>query len=193
MKHPSQEEWIAYIYDECAPPELAQLKRHLDDCPACREQVRGWQGTMTQLDTWQLPAAPRRPQFTWGDALKWGIAAMLMIGLGFGLARVTARPPDLAALRAELEPALRKQLAGELQTGLAAMATEVQTERAQDRQAIGRVLARMDQLQQQHAGDYAALRKEIETLAVNAENRFENTQEQLVQLAAYTEPAARTP
>jgi hypothetical protein len=183
MSHPNREQWIAYLYDECAPEEHAVLFSHVETCRACREQVGALRATMKQMDVWKVPAAARRRQPDWA-ILKWGMAAMLMIGFGFAIARSTSAAPDLNALRAEMEPVVRKQVTAQCQAGFTLLARQIQAQRNEDLQVMTAALKRIDQIDQQREVDYATLRKELETVALNARNRFNITEQQLVQLAS---------
>jgi hypothetical protein len=191
MKHPDQEEWIAYLYEECAPNEHAACSSHLKTCPTCAGQLDTLRATMKRMDDWQVPAQAKNRRPAWAS-LKWGMAAMLMIGFGFALARAGAPTPDLATLRSDLEPALRRQIASQCQANFAVLARQIQTQRAEDLRTMTATLQRIDQLDQQREVDYTNLRKELETVALNARNRFNITEQQLVQLASTAQPIQST-
>ena len=72
---------------------------------------------------------------------------------------------------------------------LADFALTYQNGRAEDRQTV---LAALQRLEQQHRADAATLLRKIETVAVVGENRFYRAQEQIGQLAAYTQPDLST-
>ena len=55
-----------------------------------------------------------------------------------------------------------------------------ETQRTEDRRAVTDILMTM---QSQHSEDYAALRRALETLAVNTEDSLQTAQQQIVQLA----------
>lgn len=53
MKHPTPEEWLAYLYDDLpdAPERRrAEAEEHLAACPECRQQVAQWRATLGLLD-----------------------------------------------------------------------------------------------------------------------------------------------
>ena len=105
MTHPNREEWMAYLYQEAAPQTQADLTAHLHVCPECKTALDGWRGTMNALQAWKLPA-PATRRLAHRPAIKWGIAAALMIGLGFGLGQLASpKSPNMDQLRAALVPA----------------------------------------------------------------------------------------
>jgi anti-sigma factor RsiW len=227
MNHPSHEEWVAYLYDELPRPARRQLAGHLDQCPECLRLVAGWQQAAASLETWALPARGRAVGL-WQPAVKWGLAAILLVGLGLGAGRLTAPRADLNQLRAELLPALRQQLGRELKaelqpsyaTAQAGLAKELRAQLAGDLEAFaGRSLAAsrvdtqrlldglaqtwasareedrrfslalFDQAERQRKADLAWLRRDLETVAVFADARLEDTQRELGQLASYPQAA----
>lgn len=97
MKHPTQETWMAYLYEEITPEEQRDLKQHLEGCAACREQVEDWRVTQGLLDldiaTLQRPAATLRRM---GMLNRWSavaalVVAALLLGLGFVVGHNRAR------------------------------------------------------------------------------------------------------
>ena len=59
MTHPSNEEWMAYLYSEVDRRKKAELKEHLKRCTECQADVNNWQNVMGELDKWQLPKRRR--------------------------------------------------------------------------------------------------------------------------------------
>ncbi len=202
MNHPNREDWVPYVFGEAQPAVRRQLKTHLDSCADCREQLRSWQRSLGRLNAWKLPRVRAR-----GDALapflKWAMAAGLMICLGFGVGRLTAPRANLAQIRAALEPELRRQLSQEFasvvrdqvnqaasatlaaagtqtQELLATYAGDLEAARAKDTRAIYTIL---DRVQAQRLVDYVALKKDLDTVAVNTDAGLRRTEQQLVQLA----------
>jgi hypothetical protein len=225
MNHPSRENWMAYLYGELAAGARADLEAHLRVCPECKSTVAAWRATQRELDGWMLPKRSLRNAL-FPPLLKWGMAAALVLGLGFGLGRVSS-PGDLGKIRAALVPELRQQLQQEFeadwQAALAANPAGVTNEfrrqlrggveqfaanhleassaetqrfltdfvqsynatRAEDHQAL---LALFQEADQRRRADDASLRKALETVAVVAEGRLDNAQQEIGQLAAYTQP-----
>lgn len=164
MNHPTREQWIDYLYKELPSAELAELKSHAASCAECDAQLASWRDVGAKLDTWEM-AAPRSRPVAHRNAVKWGIAAMLLIGFGFGLARFTAPTFDSVQLE--------KTLRAEFQQQLAAV-------RADQNVQFASLLA---ELKTQRATDYAALRADLDTVAVTAEATLRRTQRQIGQLS----------
>jgi hypothetical protein len=174
MNHPKSEDWMSYLYDELPPDRRRELDRHAADCPECHAQLEVWRGTAGELDRWVLPVRHAGVARTWRYA-RWAAAAALMIGLGFALARLTSPPATALGtvedrLRAEFEQLARTQAA----------------QHAEHREAMVQLLGR---LEAQRLADYARLRRDMETVAVLAEDELASTRQQLVRLASHTEPA----
>jgi anti-sigma factor RsiW len=182
MNHPTREAWMDYLYDELPPDQRAPLAAHLESCTECRAQVASWHGAKVSLDEWQLPARQPKREPAWVP-LRWAAAAALMIGLGFVAARWTAPAPDMTVLRADLQREVRAQVRRQLDTEFQTARAHIVDEARQQWQA------ELEELQAQRVADYAALRKGLETVAVNAESGFESAQEQIGQLIAFTQPA----
>ncbi len=202
--HPAPEHWAEYLYDEAAPARRARLEAHLRDCPDCQRQLAQWQDTRAALDAWQLPAARSpRPRATASEAARWAVAALLVLGLGWWGGRLAAPPaPDLGALRTAVAEELRPALEREFQTRLdatlqaaeqrhaervQALATAWAAARAEDQQAT---LSLYQRAERQRLSDYATLRRDLETVAIVAQDAIGRTRQQLSQLAVHTPATA---
>lgn len=235
MNHPSREEWMEFLYEETPRPQRARLKKHLAECAECQARVNDWRACQTKLSLWETTVRKieAQPSFV-QPVFRWALAAILMVGLGWLIGRFTAPAPDVNALRADIENALRASLLDELQTRVqqqlaadwkAALSLQpgaVSTSFQQDlRQGLERwsgqtlTLAsasnqqlmrdftqtyRQDREQQQQAllgllqraeqknqAEHVALRRAVETVAVVAAERFQDTETQLGNLASYTQ------
>jgi hypothetical protein len=176
MKHPTPEDWLSFVYDEVAPAQQREWRQHLESCAECRAHVEARWRTLTRLDDWRL-APPRHAAAPLWQPLKWAAAAAVVFGIGFGVARLTASPPDLVAV----ENRLREQMGAEF----ANLSQRQAAQTAQYHDAIVRVLGN---LEAQRRTDLARLQRDVETVAVLAEDGLATTQEQLVQLASTTIP-----
>jgi len=129
MNHPSQEEWIAYVYGELPPAKEETLEVHLGACPECQAQVELWRVTMAGLTAWPAPARGRGSRLR-QPHLKWALAALLVLGLGVSWGRLSApKAPDTGRLNAEvlsnLRAELRKDLAAQVQAAIEADRSEL--------------------------------------------------------------------
>ena len=208
MNHPSREEWMSYLYDELNADQSANLKAHLHTCPDCKSKVNEWQAARSGLDEWRVPK--RRGRVVLAQPMvKWAAAAAIVLSIGVGIGRLTSAPPDVQQVRAAIEPEMRQELRREFaqlfrdqldksaSTTLAAsteqtrqllaeFARAVEAKRTEDYQAIN---AALDKLQSQRLADFFSLKKDVDTMAVLTESGFRRAQQQLVQLADYTQPA----
>ena len=182
MNHPNREELVGFLYRDLTEEQRASVANHLSSCGECRAEVEGWRAVRRELNEWQLPLPERSRAHDgvrrWGAWLKLATAAAMLVCAGFALARLAPVPPkvDTAALRAELAAELRQELRAEM-----ARLTAAQAARQQEYQAA---LARtLGQLEARRLVDYASLRKDVETVAVRAEDELQTTREGLLSLA----------
>ena len=208
MNHPKHEEWVPYLFGEAKPEVRRQLKAHLRDCADCRHELESWQRSLGRLNAWKLPLAPKAAP-TFAPFLNWAAAAALILLLGFGVGRLTAAKADVAKVRAAIAPELRRELSQEFaryvhdelersasatlaaagqQTdqAVALLAKALQDARAEDNRAI---YAALNKLESQSFEQFVSLKKDLDTVAVNADNGLKDTAEGLVELAGYSRPA----
>jgi hypothetical protein len=191
VNHPSAAEWMAFLYEEVAPEQKRELQAHLAQCPACAEQVKGWRAGMTALDEWTLPTV-RRARRRWQPMVKWAAAAAVVLGVGFAVGRQTSTAAsELAALKssvAQLTETVERDRRfntinaaatanGEAMRLLAEYARLDEDGRAEDRKTVALAL-------QEFESRLARLRAELETVAVNTEDGFQQTQEGLTRLVS---------
>ena len=208
MNHPAREEWMSYLYDELNPEEHGSLAAHLAVCPDCKGKVAEWRAARRDLDAWQV-TAKRRRVVPARPLIKWAAAAAIVLAAGVGIGRLTSATPDVRQVRAAIEPEIRQQLHQEFaqllreELGKSASATlaasdeqtrqlltefarAVETKRTEDNQAV---YAALNRLESQRVTDYVSLKKDVDTVAVMTDASLRQTQQQLVQLADYSEPA----
>ena len=208
--HPTPEEWMSFLYGEDSPARHTELGAHLHQCAECRRKVQTWRGSMGALDAWAEPRARRRLRPL--PALRWAAAAAVVLGLGIGVGRMTfsahGDPEQLAAMlrsevetrlastRADFARALQQQrvelteavhaavvdAAGEEAEDLFAGIVRIIDERRQSDQEA--YLAALRQVQERSLSDYATLRKDLDTVAVNTDDGLSQAREQLIELAA---------
>lgn len=195
MKHPEREDLVPFIFGEADASRRRQLESHLDECAECRDEIQSWQRSLGRLDSWKLsPVVKRRRNFA--PLMKWAAAAAIVLAIGFAIGRSSATQMDAEKVRAAVERDLRGQLAQiardeaakTASLAITAFSQRNETRRAADNRLIFAVLER---LETQHATDCLTLKKELDTLAINADAGLRQTEEQLVQFADYSRPATQ--
>ena len=211
MTHPRDEQWMGYLYGEADGPSRAALAEHLCSCPDCRTRVDTWGKAIGRLDAWKLPPTSRRRSVL-QPAIRWAVAAAVVLGVGYGLGRLAPpSAPDalplaaqlderLASLESSLGTRLRQELnetvAGELsgvrvdledQLGqmLGAFAEREDLARLEDRRMIAELVRR---LESRRIADHLALERDLKALAVLAGVEFLRTEQAVAELASYGPP-----
>ncbi len=177
--HPKREDWVQYLYGEIKPDLRRQLEGHLRDCAECHEELQSWKRSLRRLDAWRLPRTSLRWE-VFIPFLKWAAAAVVVLGLGFGLGRSTARQADLEAVRARVEPEMRREFAAMLRQEI-------------DKSAAATLAQAQRQAEEVGATYYALLKKDVDTVAINTDASLRQAQERLLQVAEYSQPAGRQP
>ena len=182
MNHPKPEQWVPYLYGGLKPDEHRHLKAHLRDCAACRGEIERWQRSSRRLDAWKLPRS-RATLELFAPALKWAVAAMVVLGVGFAFGRFAGDSAIAARVRAQIEPQLRQEMAqvvrNEVERNSAAI-IQASVNKTRD------LLAAYSNVSENRRTEdlqwlYLALKRQLDTVAVNTEN-------ELVQLASYHPP-----
>jgi hypothetical protein len=192
MKHPEREEWVPFIFGEADAGRRRELEGHLDECAECRDEIESWQRSLGRLDSWELPApAKRRRNFA--RLAKWAAAAVVVLSIGFAIGRGTAAHVDAEKVRAAVEKDLRgqvAQIARDEAAKAASLAVTASSQKAETRRAADNrvIFAVLERLETQHTTDCLTLKKELDTLAINADAGLRQTEEQLVQFADYSRP-----
>ncbi len=122
MNHPTQNEWLLYLDGEASPEELNRLLKHLEQCPMCAVEVAGWKRSAQKLQGLPFPApgqvrADRRrgaPRIF--SLVKWGLAAAIVLFVGFAFGRLSAlRTGSLErSVAAQVQEHLRRELEADL-------------------------------------------------------------------------------
>jgi len=180
--------------------------------------VAQWQATMKNLDAWKLPVASAlsvgERSGIFQPALKWAAAAAIVLGIGFGVGRISSLASgDMETARASLQSEFdrkietaRVELAGhfqrqqadalqqvvaasasgkaEMERLLTELARSAEETRVVDSESMAAALQRLDD---KWTALHAGLRKELETVAVLTEDGFNDTQHKLYQLANFTQ------
>jgi hypothetical protein len=184
MNHPKPEEWVPYVYGESTSTSRRELTSHLKECPQCRQEIESWKRNLNRLDSWKLPGPPRMRWILPAPVLKWAAAAAMILMAGILIGRATAPKVDTEKLRLAITPEIQKDLSGQMtelvrqEVARASSFTLASSRRYSDQ--VG-----------QHV--YVLLKKDVDTVAVNAAAGLRNTAQQLVELADYKEPLTSTP
>ena len=202
MNHPPRQDWVPYLFGEAKTETRRQLRLHLQSCPDCRAEIDRWKHTLGRLDAWQLPK-PARTRAALPPLFRWALttAALLILGLGFTVGRLTSPAPDPAKLRAAIEPQLRQELRADLArmlrqelattaASLAASAEQTQSWLADYARSLD---SRLDTERTERIADCLSLKKDVDTLAINADAGLRRTQQRLALLANYPQPPSTPP
>jgi len=134
MKHPHREDWVPYLFGETDPEVKKELARHLNACPECAEELRGWRKSLQRLDVWKAPQPAHRRLPVFSPVFNLAAAAVLVLGIGLGLGRWFSPPAAQlhsgleSSLKATLIPELRQQLRQELAGAFQSQLNQFQTE-----------------------------------------------------------------
>ncbi|HTL18451.1 MAG TPA: zf-HC2 domain-containing protein [Patescibacteria group bacterium] len=175
MNHPKPEEWVPYVYGETAGAVRRQLSEHLRECAHCRQEIESWQRSLKGLDAWKLPRAGQPQMAIALPFLKWAVTAMVVLFAGVLIGRATAPKVDAEKLRATIVPQIQQQLSSQL----------AELAHQEVARAAGLSRTYTDQVAQQL---YVAIKKDVDTLALNTDAGLRDTARQLVQLADFKEP-----
>jgi hypothetical protein len=159
---------MAYLYHEVPGARSTELERHLRSCGECRTALAQWRSAVTSLRQWDLPEhRPTVPVRFVEPALRWALAALVVLGLGYGIGRFSAPSPDMAALRAAIEKPLRDSLLAEVQQQVrTSLTADWEAVRGAEKAAVTNALQRQlgSRLQEWRAETVAALSEDQQRL-----------------------------
>lgn len=197
MKHPNRDEWVPYVFGEARPDEARRLRAHLESCAECAAEVTAWRRSLQTLDKWELPE-PARSRAVLTPVFRWALAAAIMLAAGIAIGRVTA--PDAREISARVEGSIEAMLAQKLQQTVSesqarlagaseeraqelwnTFSEKLEIAREEDRQAM---LALFEQHRLGLEEGYVNLRRDLETLALQADQEIRQANFQLTQLRA---------
>ncbi|MDB6028814.1 MAG: hypothetical protein JWM68_5037 [Verrucomicrobiales bacterium] len=167
MNHPSKEDLISLLYKEVSRERESELNTHLQSCAACRTQLSAWQNVQVDLGRSRVPAHAKRPLVP-VSSFKWAAVAVIMLTIGFAWGRFNLTQGDAGKLRAQLQTELRDDLNLQLKASHEA-----------DRKEF---IAMLRDVEEQRLSEYRQLRKDLETVAVVADEKLSTTQRALNQL-----------
>jgi anti-sigma factor RsiW len=194
MTHPTREEWMSYLYDELPAKRHASLQTHLQSCAECRAQVAVWQSAARELSGWKIPRRRKTPRTA--VLTRWAMAAAIVALAVVGGERIFTLSNEVKNLRAEVQRGAKRNIDAamaeaveratrsanvEVQALIAAVVQQWEQKRLADQQAT---IGALQKISTRYAQDYAALRKELETVAVFSEAGWQRTQNQISSLVA---------
>ena len=190
---------MAFLYGEVTTERKRELETHLAECSDCVAELTNWRSGMAALDDWKLPTT-RRTVHRALPVLKWAAAAALVLGAGFWFGRQTfPTSSELAELKksvAQLAESVQRERGVNLtnSVNIATAAANAETlrllsgyselqaeQRTTDQQAIALAMRNFETR-------LSRLRTELETVALNTENGFEQTRENMTRLASFSAP-----
>jgi hypothetical protein len=196
LSHPTNAEWVSFLYKETASTRRHEMEQHLANCLDCSHQLESWRAASSDLNEWTIPA-PRRVRQSWFPLVRWAVAAALILGVGIVVGQgFSPSRREVAALKAsvaQLSEAVERAGSSDLAASVAGARTAAHAETLrllsqystlQDSQRIADQLALKDVLDGLEVR-IATLRSELETVAVNTEGNFRQTRQNLAQLASY--------
>lgn len=197
MKHPNRDEWAPYVFGEANVTETRRLEAHLENCSECASEIAGWQRSLKMLDRWSVAPAARARNIV-APVFRWAVAAAIMLAAGVALGRMTG--PSAQAIRADVEASVRSALMADFQQVLersearfAALAEQnsrdvlqsfsetLEAARTEDRQALAVLL---QEQQRTSEAQYVNLRRDLETVALLADQELRQAKFTMRQLEA---------
>jgi hypothetical protein len=174
------------------------LEAHLKECEECSGEVARWRGSLRKMDSWQLPPRALRRQFK-RKPVAWAAAAALMLGVGLGAAQwgaYSARASmrsDLSRLEMQIAdlrngtalPAQGNSTTSDTVKKLQLAVANMDLEREEDRQSF---IALIQELDKKHDEALVSVRKDLETLASNADDQLQAARTRLLELSAVKSP-----
>lgn len=179
---------MSFLYDEDSEQHHRELDAHVRTCSECAARMNAFRAGRHALDGWKLPQ-PRLAQPR--PILRWAAAAAVLLAIGIGIGRYSRA--DATSLRASLQQELDARLAAahaETQQLLAGWAQDFDRKHESDTANVRQALKQMDV---RHGAEAARLRRDLDTVAIVADARLSQAQEQLYQLASFNPPAALSP
>jgi len=214
MKHPNPEEWLGYLDGEGSHEKRASLLGHLKQCAECSAEVDGWQRSVQKLERLgvadkSLFASKRQKRFKRSSLLKWGLAAAIVLFIGFLSGRLSVEQNALIEKRLQQEllqnfqkdllaalgpdtvvdKPFQKQLRQGIQkivdskkTGPDSTANILQSIRGLEENQ-SRILTLIKNVQAQHLTDYVSLREDLETAVSMADKDLRKNDMRITHLA----------
>jgi len=199
MNHPNQEEWVPYLFGEAKPEVKRRLNEHLDLCEECRAEIERWKRSLGRLDRWR-PVRPFGPRARFGLLLGWAAAAaVVLLALGFAAGRLTSPGIDPVRLQAAIEPKIRQELRREFATWVhqelakttpTTLTVSGEKMRTSPEEYVRQLEQKLAVERAERISDCLALKRDVDTIALNADTGLRRAEQQLVELVNYRQPDA---
>lgn len=167
--HLTNEERLAYIEGRAT----TSTTQHLDNCVECAAEIESWRRSIQRLEDLEWPARLPRRSTSPASLLKWAIAASVVLCIGFGMGRFTG--PN----ETEIQTRVKAEVTRDIETKLATL-RQMQSGPTD----LAPILAALAELRDQQSANYLSLRKDLETLASNADARLQLASRRILDLAA---------
>jgi hypothetical protein len=173
MKHLNDDERLAFLEGRAGK----DIAAHISECPECSASVQSWRQTIERLEHFEWPARSPRRATIHSPIFKFALAASIVLCIGFALGRFTG--PNAAEIQARVKADITRDVQQQLATAL--------HEKQKAEIDLNILLAAVAELRDQQDRNYVTLRKDLETLASNADARIQFTRRQILELAGATE------
>jgi hypothetical protein len=122
MEHPNYEDLLAHLEGAGSAESAQDITRHLQQCSQCAAELAGWERTVQRLQSCEWPKPEViRPALP-GFLVKWAAAAVFVLGIGFGLGRLTY--PSNAVIKTAVVTELKAQMASAVKAELLGALTD---------------------------------------------------------------------
>ena len=208
QKHPSEQAWMEYLYDEMTSAERSALETHVKECPPCREKRDGLQGTQRSLDEWRVVVPAKHELIKgWQPVVKWAAAAVLVVTTAFAAGRMGRPALDVEALQARISKPIEEKVLAESQRAAVAAEEKMRAEfravaekamadaAASTKKQLEEMTAMLATLREQDKAAFATLLEEYESERLAEYIKFRTDLEKVAlfsqsvaQFASYSDP-----
>jgi hypothetical protein len=174
-QHPTQEQWMEFIYDELDTPRKRVVQQHLNYCADCQLKKSELDRTKKSLDTWRV-TVPARHQFqrNWMPAVKWAAAAAVLVTTAFATGRMSRPELDIQALQAQITKPIQESVERDVQ---AKMKAELQIIQAETEKVQAQIALQVQNVSEKTMNEaLAAAHRQIDQLAATVATLREEDQ-----------------
>jgi hypothetical protein len=159
--HVERGELAAFVYGELDPQRRGAVAEHLEACGECRGEVERWEAVRGELRRWEIPQGASPGRVVWRSVGRVAAAVALVAG-GFAAARLSApRSVDVDDVGRMVS---------------AAMAQRDARDAARQEVFEAAVAESLRDIEARRLADNAALRQDMETVAMRTQAAFQQLQ-----------------